>query len=492
MKIKGFYNNLPAKNRRFFLLSFFSFLLLPIFGLSQSLEAFVDHAVFQRSSGNPYLELYIQIPANSLTLKKSKDNVLKGSAIIDMKLTRKGKPEPEFEKSYELKTPDIESPSKTNFYLTDLQRIRAPEEGNYKLNVSIKDQINPEATISIDDNIPMFFPDQKTAISGLQLVDTLYFSENTTKFTKSNYQLIPNASHLVNNKQKMLYCYAEIYNTSRQIPDKDTVHLKFEIRSSKGGKPKYSSTYKKTTQPKISLIGKIQTRDLSPGHHYITFKVHDSKKRFLAAKQTKILKTKRKADTTTLEGFTDTMAFQKLVNSYEKDSIVKYINWLNPIADRKEGKFTQKLFAGDTVIGELQDFFIDFWQRRDSLYPKRKWQNYKSEVKQVNQHFSTELYDGYETDRGRVYLQYGPPNTIYRSRDDPNFKPYRIWHYFSTANQGNVKFVFYSQSFLEEDFVLLHSNALRELRNPQWKERLNRNIEGDDPFGNKPGFDFIK
>jgi hypothetical protein len=53
--------------------------------------------------------------------------------------------------------------------------------------------------------------------------------------------------------------------------------------------------------------------------------------------------------------------------------------------------------------------------------------------------------------------------------------------------------VFYSTSILETEFVLLHSNAIGEINNPRWQEKLNRSpFKRDDPFGNDPAWDYQK
>lgn len=91
------------------------------------------------------------------------------------------------------------------------------------------------------------------------------------------------------------------------------------------------------------------------------------------------------------------------------------------------------------------------------------------EVMKVNNSYAALNKMGYETDRGRVYLQYGPPSTTSEVHDDPESYPYEIWHYYKIANQTNRKFVFYCPDIISRNFKILHSDANGEINNPKWE-----------------------
>jgi len=91
---------------------------------------------------------------------------------------------------------------------------------------------------------------------------------------------------------------------------------------------------------------------------------------------------------------------------------------------------------------------------------------------------------GFETDRGRVYLQYGPPNSITSRSHEPSSYPYEIWYYHQlTDAQWNKRFVFYNPDLVTNDYELLHSNAIGENYNQTWKHDLHkRNTMNIDPY----------
>jgi GWxTD domain-containing protein len=94
-------------------------------------------------------------------------------------------------------------------------------------------------------------------------------------------------------------------------------------------------------------------------------------------------------------------------------------------------------------------FVEAFWLRRNPT-PGTPRNEYKEEhyrrIAYANVHFA-QAVPGWETDRGRIYIVYGPPERIktdlaHRS-DDPE-KPTQVWHYHSIPGYGkdiDLKFV---------------------------------------------------
>jgi len=134
----------------------------------------------------------------------------------------------------------------------------------------------------------------------------------------------------------------------------------------------------------------------------------------------------------------------------------------------------QNLKTADLKL--LQQFFLSFWEQRNPTYPSSAWLAYKLEVQKVQNSFGTKFRKGYDTDRGRVYLEYGPPNVRSTAYTEPNTYPYEIWHYYTLKSQRNKKFVFYTEDLVTNDFSLLHSDATGEVSYPQWQVFLRNKI----------------
>ena len=148
--------------------------------------------------------------------------------------------------------------------------------------------------------------------------------------------------------------------------------------------------------------------------------------------------------------------------------LTEHINSLHPIASPLEKTFlNNQLKLADEKI--MQQFFYDFWAKRSPVNPEKAWLDYYADVRKVNAEFKTPIKQGHATDRGRVYLQYGAPNTITKSYNEPSAYPYEIWHYYKIGDQSNRKFVFYNPDLVTNDFTLIHSDAQGEPFDNQWK-----------------------
>ena len=144
-------------------------------------------------------------------------------------------------------------------------------------------------------------------------------------------------------------------------------------------------------------------------------------------------------------------------------------------------EIAKKIFINENLADAdlitTQRFFLNFWITRDALNPEAAWTYYLGQVAKVNKLYSTPVLLGYDTDRGRVYLKYGPPNIISESYNEPSAYPYEIWQYYSLANnQRNKKFVFYTEDIVTNNFQLVHSDAIGEISNYRWQVIIHKRI----------------
>jgi GWxTD domain-containing protein len=173
------------------------------------------------------------------------------------------------------------------------------------------------------------------------------------------------------------------------------------------------------------------------------------------------------------------------------DSLREYVYWLYPQASYIEKQFIFHQ-AKTADIDILQRFLYSFWVERDELNPEYAWTEYTKLVAAANKEFRAGRTKGYQTDRGRVYLQYGPPSIIVdrsfdtgnsgftnNSSDENNYRegglvPYQIWRYDVMGTQRARTFVFANTHIAAQSYDLIHSDAQGEIYNPQWQTELSR------------------
>jgi len=125
-----------------------------------------------------------------------------------------------------------------------------------------------------------------------------------------------------------------------------------------------------------------------------------------------------------------------------------------------------------------RSFLAQYWRDNDSD-PSTRFNETRKELferyEYVNRTFSTsmESADGWQSDRGRIYMTYGP----WEDRDDiesPRLgNPFVVWHYHS-LREGSV-FVFEDRQGFQ-DYTLVHSNIEGERYSKEWEDRLRQDI----------------
>ncbi|HQV31064.1 MAG TPA: GWxTD domain-containing protein [Calditrichia bacterium] len=85
-------------------------------------------------------------------------------------------------------------------------------------------------------------------------------------------------------------------------------------------------------------------------------------------------------------------------------------------------------------FAEKKGYFVRFWKRMDPVPETEEnelMNEYYRRINTANQNFTTSGIDGWKTDRGRIYIKFGPPNDIDRHPFEQGSRPYVVWRYYS-------------------------------------------------------------
>jgi GWxTD domain-containing protein len=168
------------------------------------------------------------------------------------------------------------------------------------------------------------------------------------------------------------------------------------------------------------------------------------------------------------------LQFAELFKYSTTNELLQYLDYLSNISFGKEVPELHEVKESKDST-HIIEFMYKFWSARNTENPSREWLTYLRKIEDANRMFSTSLQKGYLTARGRVYVEYGPPNDIVESSDNSIAYPYQIWHYYKLTNsQSNKKFVFFNQTGALDEYDLIHSNATGEISNPNWKSIITK------------------
>jgi GWxTD domain-containing protein len=159
------------------------------------------------------------------------------------------------------------------------------------------------------------------------------------------------------------------------------------------------------------------------------------------------------------------------VAKYDMKQLQKNIAALAPIANGSEVKIAAEEGKG-LDVELLKYFFYNFWLNRNEAQPEKAWIEYAEKLNEVAKKYATSNMLGFRTDRGRIFLKYGPPDKQERILNEQEALPYEIWFYYHAVGKGNVKFLFVQPGMMVNEMFLLHSNQQDEVNNPYWAQQL--------------------
>ncbi|OFY51489.1 MAG: hypothetical protein A2W85_00930 [Bacteroidetes bacterium GWF2_41_31] len=435
----------------------------------QNVRAYLNYAAFNTPDNNPYLETYLNVDGQSIQYQQLPNGNWQGQINIQVIFTMNDSIV-DFAK-YNLFSPETKDTiNQTN--MIDVQRYPLPE-GKYKMLLTLIDHLKPADTLSSMVEIEVDFPTGQMQFSDIELLSS-FKQGGSGPMLKNGYTLTPFVFNYFPQEENQLSFYLELYHSLAVLGDQPYL-LSYYIRPFEVDK-KMDEYYKmkKTKSEAVNVVmSSFDISQLPSGNYLLVVEARDRNNTLLTQKE--LFFQRHNAN---LEFNLNSLMVLSTENSFagritNRDTLVQYIKYLNPISTQLEQQYT-KTQLNTADVATMQKYFLNFWIQRNEINPELAWQEYLVLVDQANHNFKSVALPGYETDRGRVYLQYGPPNVKSENYNEPAAYPYEIWQYYQLGDQHDKKFVFYSHDMVTNDFQLIHSNAIGELNNYRWQTVIYR------------------
>ncbi|MHC1707230.1 MAG: GWxTD domain-containing protein [Bacteroidales bacterium] len=455
-------------------------------GFSGNIQAYLSYCTFISPKDGPYIETYLSVYAKSITFRKISDSSFQGSVGITMIF--KQNHEVKNFKKYELKSPVVKDTNALDFSFIDQQRILLPN-GEYDFELQIADIHDNSTPLNDIVAVRIDFPENKVNVSGIQLIESYKASDKPSVLNKSGYDIVPFIHNFYPKTVNKMTFYAEIYGADKILGPDYKYLLSCYIQSNETAKPLNDlvKNRKESAKEVTIAFNEFDISKLPSGNYNLVIEVRNQKNEVMASnvvffqRSNPDVKLDIKDIAMNIQGsFVEKMTL--------KDTLSENIRCLSPISSETERFFVENQIKNADLLS-MQQYFLNFWLRRDEMNPERAWLAYREQVLAVNASFKTPIKKGWETDRGRIYLKYGPPNTITdqpfdassfgteSGAGDPGVVPYQIWHYYQLKNnERDKKFVFANPHLATNDYALVHSNAIGEVNNPNWQAELVRQI----------------
>lgn len=471
-------------------------LLLVILNLAgfgaDKLQAYFSYSTFNAPNKGPYIETYLSVNGNTAVYSKNEAGLYQARIEVIF-IFKQNEEVIQFDK-YELQGPTILDSLAPKVNFIDQQRIAIPN-GEYKMVIKIKDLNSTNEGFSSEQDLSVNFPADSLSLSSIELVEKYSTSTEKGPFTKSGIDIIPNISNFYPESKNEILFYSEVYNADKGLANEKYL-IKYYIANYQtlAPNPNFIGYIRQNPSEVGIVLRKFNIEKLKTGNYFLVIEIRDKNNTLKKHQSIFLQRHNPKMDVNTLV-LEDIDVSTTFVNPYDDiDSLIDYVRSVRPIADMGEQKFidnqTKKKAEPTPLL--LKQFLYNFWKVRNSLDPVSDWRMYQVEVAKVNATFGTSIKRGYQTDRGRTYLKYGPPNSRMEVPSEPNSYPYEIWQYNRIGNQSNGRFIFYDSDLITNDYQLLHSTVFGELQNYRWEMELQKrntpqyDLDQEDP-GNSQG-----
>jgi len=443
------------------------FLSIPFLLFSQNINFEFDYAQFGYDSVSNYVEFYYSFGQSSLNYVDT-DTVDYVGGILHIEITDSATAEKIIDKHW-LVNSKISDSTELNRNLIGILGFII-NKGSYKITIIGSDANNPSNNRTISEFL-FVVPFIKTSISlsDIQLAANIIpGSENTSSiFYKNTYEITPLPAALCGENQPILFYYTEVYNILFS-PSANELRMDELVINSRG--QLVSSKSKKINKAVDSRVevGKLNVYKFPTDTYTLivnlvdsvaNYGVSSSKKFFVYNPSVTPVDTLQLTTSPVLSTSFGSMSEEELDDLFTKSVYIA--------AEAEKDRYEVL-----TTVEAKREFMYTFWRARDENPSDDRNQYYLDYLKRIaesNAKFTAAKKDGWKTDRGRVYLIYGPPSEIERYPNQIESKPYEIWRYESL--EGGVSFVFGDVTGYN-DYQLLHSTKRGELRDDYWQRRI--------------------
>lgn len=436
---------------------------------SQALDLQAKSTVFCRPGGDTYVEVSLSVNSRSVHFQKQPTGLLQAAVRVEwffyqadsvVKTDR-----------YRLSSQPIDSGQFRDFSFLDLQRYTLPL-GVYRIQLRVVDWNDTSNYATTEMNVDLKAWPESPMFSDVILAERMGKSTQTGLLVRSGLEVVPRVTDYLGQPNDTLFFYAELY-ASDQSKD-SLLLLKATLEGAQGQPAPCCSRFTRISPKQIHVLtDAFPMRDVPSGNYRLHLELRDAENQLLSEKLVDIqrLNTRIAPDYSKLEEPQTALSF---VQSIRSEDLPNQVGSVRPLCTHTEQAYVDQLLSAtpSEQTRPMRTFLHHFWLQRDPNDPAGAWARFALKVDEVNQMFSTKIMKGFETERGRVYLQYGKPDSRTQVTNEPSAYPYEIWWYYHYKGQRNIRFVFYNPDMITNDYELLHSEALGEPNNPQWRLML--------------------
>lgn len=457
-----------------YLLVLYTFIIGITFCQTTSLKAYSDYKTYFSPQDGNYIEIQLQFIGNSMSYKNVATG-LQAEVGIELKINKGDKTI--ISNASRLFSPTVRDSIFDDFYTIKRFTI---DTGSYDLTIKLWDLNSNQREVFSSQKVKINNTTSNFTASEIQVCESIKKTKEENVFSKSGVDIIPHIGNYFSSDCNTLPIYFEIYNKTK---DSSKITLIQNIHDLELGTN--LNDYQNSTIINIAnvypVVKKIDISSLPTGKYDLTYTLQKDNKT-IHISHFEFDRTNNQYTPENIENIFIDPAFQQSISS---DSILFLAKSLMPITKNAEQINLIKLIKENDTT-KIRKYIQSYWiLSSGKLKAYDDWLNYKKQIILVEKLYKTNIMHGFETDRGIVYLKYGSPNSIAVRETSPSEYPYEVWQYDKIKQFSNKRFIFYNTDLVNNNYRLLHSDMIGELKNPRWQSILTKRnsptLDIDDP-----------
>ncbi len=360
------------------------------------------------------VDVYLQVPYEELRFVKEGEQYVARYDVTMAVYTPDRKLAQDRSWTVEVREKDFtQTVSSRQYSLT--QRGIDLEAGEYEFVVNMQDQDSRRNAQLRRSLLVTDFGKDSVSVSDIMLVNRV-----TTEGEKR--KIVPNISGNVGHLAEGFFLFFEVYS---EVPS-DSINLVCRVFDSKKAQVYQRDETQASGGAKTQSFFKVENLNLPIGAYMVTMEVQPT--------GTLALKSTLKASTS--RSFT--IRWSDI--PFSITDLDKAVDQMRYVA--KESEMENIRSATDPE--EKRKRFLEFWTKRDpdpSTPRNELMEEFYRRVEYANKTF-THYQEGWRSDRGMVYIRFGPPEHVERHPFEVNTKPFETWYYYQLQRQ----FVFVDES----------------------------------------------
>ncbi len=358
---------------------------------------FQDFLNFMDNDGQSRVDVFMQVPFEVIQFERTSKG-FKGGYSVTVSIYMEDGETLFLEKIWneKISVKSFEETSAKENYNLSYRSFRL-KPGRYFIKTIVMDR-DSRKEYSSDNYYNVKDFSQKPAISDIMLIAQM------TNVNGKN-KIIPNVSRNVSKNEEDINIFFEIYSDTSI---------------------NYNVEYFVTNRDNKILFQRSVKQSVNKGKTQVFYTISDST---LLSLGNYILTVRLKDDNDKILALTSKTFYSRWVGlPASVDNIDKAIEQLVYIANPDEIEYIENGKSEEERIKR----FKEFWKSKDPSPGNDEnevFEEYYGRVSYANEQFS-QYREGWQTDRGMVFIILGPPNNIERHPFAYDTKPYEIWQYF--------------------------------------------------------------